>query len=102
MATCISQFAVCTPGGQGKPDPPVLVPTQALLFLDAIFRYSTEEQPLTLDALLRHMEMDPVYLNAIVEKAPKNWDQMNLAAVIETHVIEGHPGPPTVVAVDTW
>ena len=45
---------------------------------------------------------NPEYLNALLEKAPKNWDQKNLEAVIETHVIERHPGPPTVVAVETW
>jgi hypothetical protein len=45
---------------------------------------------------------NPEYLNAMLQKAPKNWDGMNLEAVIETNVIEGHPGPPTVVAVETW
>jgi len=45
---------------------------------------------------------NPVYLNELLEKAPKNWDKLNLEAVIQTHVIEGHPGPPTVVAVTTW
>jgi hypothetical protein len=38
----------------------------------------------------------------VLQKAPKNWDQLNLEAVIEANVIEGHPGPPTVVAVETW
>lgn len=42
------------------------------------------------------------YLDAVLEKAPKNWDQLNLEAVIEANVIEGHPGPPIVVAVQTW
>ena len=42
------------------------------------------------------------YLDAVLEKAPKNWEQLNLEAVIEANVIEGHPGPPTVVAVETW
>ncbi|HXJ86884.1 MAG TPA: hypothetical protein VMS18_08725 [Candidatus Binatia bacterium] len=42
------------------------------------------------------------YLKLILDKAPKDWDQKNLEAVIETQVIEGHPGPPTVIAVDTW
>jgi hypothetical protein len=42
------------------------------------------------------------YLDAVLQKAPKNWDQLNLEAVIEANVIEGHPGPPTVVAVQTW
>jgi len=44
----------------------------------------------------------PEYLNAMLQQAPKNWDQMNLEAVIETHVIEDHAGPPKVVAVRTW
>ena len=45
---------------------------------------------------------NPAYLDAMLQKAPKNWDQLNLEAVIEANVIEGHPGPPTVVAVEMW
>jgi hypothetical protein len=45
---------------------------------------------------------NPAYLDAMLRKAPKNWDQLNLEAVIEAKVIEGHPGPPTVIAVETW
>jgi len=45
---------------------------------------------------------NPDYLKAMLKDAPKDWDQKNLEAVIETHVIDGHPGPPTVVAVETW
>jgi hypothetical protein len=45
---------------------------------------------------------NPAYLNELLQKAPKNWDKLNLEAVIDTHVIESHPGPPTVVAVETW
>jgi hypothetical protein len=45
---------------------------------------------------------NPGYLDAMLQKAPKNWDQLNLEAVIVANVIEGHPGPPTVVAVETW
>jgi hypothetical protein len=45
---------------------------------------------------------NPAYLDAMLQKAPKNWDQLNLEAVIEANVIEGHPGPPSVVAVETW
>jgi hypothetical protein len=44
----------------------------------------------------------PAYLDEMLKKAPKNWDQLNLEAVIETNVIEDHPGPPTVLAVETW
>ena len=45
---------------------------------------------------------NPIYLDAMLKKAPKNWEQLNLEAVIETNVIEGHPGPPNVLAVETW
>jgi hypothetical protein len=44
----------------------------------------------------------PAYLDEMLKRAPQNWDQLNLEAVIETHVIEGHAGPPTVLAVETW
>ncbi|HEY1741601.1 MAG TPA: hypothetical protein VGG18_00440 [Granulicella sp.] len=45
---------------------------------------------------------NPAYLDEMLKKAPKNWDQLNLEAIIETNVIEGHAGPPTVLAVETW
>lgn len=45
---------------------------------------------------------NPTYLDALLTKAPHNWERLNLEAVIETHLIEGHPGPPTVLAVETW
>jgi hypothetical protein len=45
---------------------------------------------------------NPVYLDSLLAKAPKDWRSRNLEAVIETHVIEGHPGPPDILAVDTW
>jgi hypothetical protein len=45
---------------------------------------------------------NPVYLDTLLAKAPQNWDQMNMEAVIETQVIEGHPGPPNVLAVEFW
>lgn len=45
---------------------------------------------------------NPVYLELLLAKAPPNWEQMNIEAVIETQVIEGHPGPPNVLAVEAW
>ena len=45
---------------------------------------------------------NPMYLNSLLAKAPKNWEQLNMEAVIETQVIEGHPGPPSILAVHTW
>ena len=45
---------------------------------------------------------NPVYLDSLLTKAPTNWEQMNMEAVLETQVIEGHPGPPSILAVETW
>jgi len=42
------------------------------------------------------------YLDTLLEKAPGNWDQKNLEAVIETDVVDNHPGPPTILAVEAW
>ena len=45
---------------------------------------------------------NPEYLEALLKNAPSNWEQMNMEAVIQTQVIEGHPGPPQVQAVEFW
>ena len=45
---------------------------------------------------------NPVYLDKLLAKAPQNWEKLNLEAVIETQVIEGHSGPPNILAVETW
>jgi hypothetical protein len=45
---------------------------------------------------------NPVYLDSLLAKAPANWEKSNLEAVIETQVIEGHSGPPNILAVETW
>jgi hypothetical protein len=45
---------------------------------------------------------NPIYLDSLIAKLPANWEQLNMEAVIETQVIEGHPGPPSILAVETW
>ncbi len=45
---------------------------------------------------------NPVYLDTLLAKAPADWDKKNMEAVIETQVIQGHSGPPNVLAVETW
>jgi len=45
---------------------------------------------------------NPVYLDSLIAKLPSNWEQLNMEAVIGTQVIEGHPGPPNILAVETW
>jgi hypothetical protein len=45
---------------------------------------------------------NPVYLDSLLAKAPSDWEKKNMEAVIETQVIQGHSGPPNVLAVETW
>ncbi len=41
-------------------------------------------------------------LGTLLHDAPANWRNMNMEAVIETQVIDGHAGPPQVRAVTFW
>jgi len=45
---------------------------------------------------------NPTDLDALLHTAPANWRNMNMEAVIETQVIDGHSGPPKVRAVEFW
>ena len=45
---------------------------------------------------------NPAYLDAMLQKAPRDWESRNMEVVIETHLIEGHAGPPQVLAVESW
>lgn len=45
---------------------------------------------------------NPTDLEALLRDAPANWRNMNMEAVIETQVIDGHAGPPQVRAVEFW
>jgi hypothetical protein len=45
---------------------------------------------------------NPTYLDAMLARAPRDWDQKNLEAVIETHVIGGNSGPPEILDVESW
>jgi hypothetical protein len=44
----------------------------------------------------------PADLDALLRQAPPNWRTMNMEAVIETQVIDGHAGPPQVRALEFW
>lgn len=45
---------------------------------------------------------NPVYLEALLAKVPADWERKNIEAVIETQVIQGHSGPPRILAVESW
>lgn len=45
---------------------------------------------------------NPVYLDSLVAHLPTGWENKNIEAVIETQVIQGHSGPPNILAVETW
>ncbi len=40
------------------------------------------------------------YLNALLRQAPRDWQNMNMEAVIGVQVIDGKPGPPRILVVD--
>jgi hypothetical protein len=44
----------------------------------------------------------PEYLQQLDHLAPKNWNDMNMEAVLEVEVIDGKAGHPRVVAADFW
>ena len=67
---------------------------QPVIILAGILREGTEAAG--------ELVSNPAYLDSMLQKAPENWDQLNLEAVIETDVLEDHPGPPKVVAVKAW
>jgi len=45
---------------------------------------------------------DEAFLTRLARDAPAGWESRNLQVVIETEVIEGHSGPPRIVAVHVW
>jgi hypothetical protein len=45
---------------------------------------------------------NPVYLQAIAQQMPKNWEHKNIQLVIATKVINGNSGPPRVVERYVW
>ncbi len=45
---------------------------------------------------------NPSDLATLLAKAPANWRSMNMEAVIETQVIDGHAGPPQLRAFTFW
>ena len=45
---------------------------------------------------------NPAYLEELARRAPRNWQRQNLQAVIATKVIDGHSGPPRLVATYFW
>lgn len=45
---------------------------------------------------------NPSYIRDALRGAPQNWERRNIQAVLQTHVVEGTPGPPKVLAVHFW
>ncbi len=45
---------------------------------------------------------NPIYLKSLLARLPADWESRNMEAVIETQVIQGHSGPPSILAVETW
>ena len=45
---------------------------------------------------------DPQYMELLAKQAPKDWERKNVQIVITTQVINGHSGPPHIVAANFW
>jgi hypothetical protein len=45
---------------------------------------------------------NPVYLDTLLAHLPAGWEDKNVEAVIATEIIQGHSGPPNILAVETW
>jgi hypothetical protein len=46
--------------------------------------------------------MDAKCMRSLVESAPKEWTSQNLEVVVAIPIISGSPGPPLVLATDSW
>lgn len=45
---------------------------------------------------------EPRYLETLAGQAPRGWNRRNLQVVIATDLINGHTGPPRIVATHFW
>jgi hypothetical protein len=77
-----------------------------------IARYhdTTLDQPVVLAAGLSSQGTEaageilsnPSFLKALFQNAPRDRKTVNVEAVVQTQVIEGHPGPSRMLAVEYW
>lgn len=77
-----------------------------------IARYhdTTLDQPVVLAAGLSRegteaagvLLSNPGFLKSLLGKAPRDWKTVNLEAVLQTQVIDGHPGASRILAVEYW
>lgn len=77
-----------------------------------IARYhdNTLDQPVVLAAGLSRQGTEAAgelltnstFLKTLFQNAPRNWAKVNLEAVVQTQVIDGHPGPSRILAVEFW
>jgi hypothetical protein len=76
----------------------------------ARFHDSTTGQPVVLVAGLAaagteaagELLSNRAYFVEMTKTAPRNWANMNMEVVVETQVIDDHPGPPHIIAAEYW
>ena len=76
----------------------------------ARFHDSTTGQPVVLVAGLGpagteaagELLSNRAFFVEMMKAAPRNWDTMNMEVVVETQVIDDHPGPPKIIATEYW
>jgi hypothetical protein len=45
---------------------------------------------------------NPAYFHEAIRSAPRGWERKNMQVVLQAKVVEGKPGPHTVVATHFW
>jgi hypothetical protein len=45
---------------------------------------------------------EPRYLEMLADRAPKHWEQNDLQILLAAEVVNGHTGPPRILATHFW
>jgi hypothetical protein len=76
----------------------------------ARYQDTTLDQPVVLAAGLSRQGTEaagellsnPTFIGTLFKNAPRDWTKVNIEAVVQTQVIDGHPGPSRILAVEYW
>ena len=76
----------------------------------ARYRDATLDQPVVVAAGLSREGTEavgenlskPEFLKMLFQNSPRDWKTVNVEAVVQTQVIDGHPGPSRIIAVEFW
>jgi len=88
---------------------PYLKLTEDFAIISRVLDPATERMVVVVAGLVQYGTLaagefltNSAYLEELSKRAPRNWRRQNLQAVIATRVIDGHSGPPRLVATYFW